>query len=364
MHRSFVAALVALLTYMWVAQGEAAPIGNPFLKGVSSPQQLADIIEQQLKDDATGTVMIDPRRCKEVDGSCAAPIDYLEMFKVDDPAAGLTSVKQLPAYLRKLEIRDAPKGRYWMACLKQTRTSRTGWEALHNCIARAAKPGEKFWVNPETGRPVLAEDCTNPIGQLEQIADCAYIVFYARKGDTAVRFMETGPQPIEDAQCAPALKRPGERDFESAYVEECPEWSCDMDRVARYHGTVRQRSGSVALIPGEYVLRVPKWVTEEKNAAYRFFFCIERWLGPAPLVPQYTSDYVGNLARSVVYRLQYDRWNATHSCSIGVRWFDYLGKPKVATIRYDQAEARRAGTRTVTGEPSVLWWHWEEDGCY
>lgn len=365
MLRSLVAALVALLAFVWVTPGETAPIGNPFLKGMASPQQLANVIERQLAYDSAGTMMLDPKRCKEVDGSCAAPIDYLRMFQKDDPAANLTSVSQLPTYLRKLKIRDAPKGRYWMACLRQSRTSRTGWEALHNCIARAAKPGEKFWVNPNTGRPVLAEDCTNPIGQPEQAADCAYIKFYAREGDTAVRFMETGPRPIEDAQCAPALKRPDERDFESAYVEECPEFWCNMDRVAKYHGTVRQRSGSVALVPGEYVLRVPKWVTEERNWEYRFFFCIERWKGPVPLWPQYTDNYVDNLARWVEYRLQYDRWGAAHSCSIGVRWFDYLGeRPKVATIHYDQAEARRAGAKTVTGVPSVLWWHWQEDVCY
>lgn len=159
----------------------AAPSGNPFLRGVKNPSHLAELIEANLARDPSGTTMLDPEQCKR-NGSCAAPVMYLESFKKHDPDAGLATVQDLPAYLRSLVMQDPPGGTFWMDCIKKTSGI---YHVVSNCLVRSFKKGEKAWVNPRTGRVALASDCTNPVGRPEKPKPRCYIIpfDYRNQGD-------------------------------------------------------------------------------------------------------------------------------------------------------------------------------------
>ena len=124
-------------------------------------------------------------RCK-CDGSCATPENYLRMFQESDPGAGLTTVAQVPTYLRNLEVADAPAGDIG-SCASSPRV-----EAFMSpyCIVFLARSNrEKAWIDPKTRRIVLASDCTNPVEKpVPPKNACVEIHFFTKSQDTAVRF--------------------------------------------------------------------------------------------------------------------------------------------------------------------------------
>ncbi|MFZ1987911.1 MAG: hypothetical protein WAV21_02675 [Minisyncoccia bacterium] len=299
MFQPIVRVLIAALStiFLWTASAEAVPLGNPFMRGFDNPSQLAEITEQLLRVDPTGQTMLDSSRCKR-DGSCARPIDYLEMLQVSDPDAKLASVSQLPGYFRSLVIKAAPPGKYWMACLKPSKKSTSGWRAEDNCIARFFKPGEKAWVNPKTGKVVLAQDCTNPVGKPEKPDGCVYIWLQTRAGDTGFRLKEYGPQELHDDKCNPAILRAGERDYESPWYEECPSVDCNFaqaDSILAGMGVRGQRKGSYAPDIGWNILRLPPQVAE-KDSPYLFVFCIETPQGDSCGKDIWWNDYRNGIA--------------------------------------------------------------------
>lgn len=177
----------AMLVQPFVAM--AAPVGNPFLRGVRDPTHLAVLHEANLARDPSGKTMLDPAQCRS-NGSCASPIHYLQALQANDPGANLRSVADLPRYFRSLVEQDAPDGPYFMACLKRTNGVYT---AVNNCLSRRFKPGEKAWVNPATGKPVLAENCTNPVGQPDRPAPApapCYIIPFDYRGQRDVAWDE------------------------------------------------------------------------------------------------------------------------------------------------------------------------------
>lgn len=133
-----------------------------FMKGLKDPSELAARIEASFETDPSGHTMLSATRCKQ-DGSCASPIDYLDTLQVYDPDANLKSVADLPGYFRSLVIGKAPSGKYYMACVM---LDASGARGAADCMARVFDSGEHGWVNPKTGRVVLAENCTNPVGKL------------------------------------------------------------------------------------------------------------------------------------------------------------------------------------------------------
>lgn len=366
--------LLGALAFGWTAPVEGAtaplaPLGNQFCKlDNPTPVELADVMIDAITKDPKGLTMLDPSRCHMA--RPARPVDYLEMFKIDDPGAGLTDVQQLPAYLSKLEIRKALPGKYWVACLKQSARSSSGWAAVHNCLSTEF---QQAWFNPVTGRSVLKPDCTNPIGQPEQVENCGHIYVMLSERESALRLQESGPKQI-DGQCV-GVKRPGQTDYENPYVEECPELLCDfkdVNAVLEPLGFTPQRKGSLVAVAGVFDFLVPLYVTE-KDSNYLFTFCTERWQGPAPVPPKYpapgsTPEVV---ARYVLDREEYitrrEEWRLTHSCGTTVKWVDYVSKEgtRIATLYYDQATARKAGTLKADGQPTDLYWYWkdEQDRC-
>src|SRR3989344_2870607 len=333
----------------------AAPVGNPFLKGVNSPSELAGKIEASLAKDPKGTTMLDAARCKK-DGSCARPLDYLMTLQQSDPDARLTDVAQVPVFLRTLRVTDAPMGEYWISCLKPT--GKGAYEPVLHCLSRSFKPGEKAWVNPKSGRIVFASDCTNPIEKpVPPKQACAEVRFFTKKDDpqygtdTAVRFAIVGPADVKD-DCI-GVKRAGEEDFERWWTDECAARGGDFSADAKVVGQPVQLIGSYVPAPGEHVLRLPALVAE-RESLYRTVLCLERGphSDPPKEPPKPTNDmalekyreaYTVYMAWRVKYEAWRNSWIADHSDGIGVRSFDYRASgssdTKSATVWYDKAEA-------------------------
>ena len=372
----------------------AAPVGNPFLKGVNSPSELAGKIEASLAKDPKGTTMLDAARCKK-DGSCARPLDYLMTLQQSDPDARLTDVAQVPVFLRTLRVTDAPTGEYWISCLKPT--GKGAYEPVLHCLSRSFKPGEKAWVNPKSGRIVFASDCTNPIEKpVPPKQACAEVRFFTKKDDpqygtdTAVRFAIVGPADVKD-DCI-GVKRAGEEDFERWWTDECKNVHCEFAAPAAVVGQRVRLIGSYVPAPGEHVLRVPVSFTQ-KGSLYRVLICLDRttmaWpelpkeyrslealLATAPRRPVRGDDPVAYLAAYGEWRITYiewrnsaiakindyakkrEQWIVGHSDTIGVRWHDYQPSKsgiKTATVYYDKAEI-------PSGEPQLYipWGEWEK----
>ncbi len=333
----------------------AAPVGKPFMKGVVNSSDLANRIEVALVRDPEGVMLLDPDFCKK-SGSCASPKDYLEMFQISDPKAGLTTVAQVPAFLRSLKIENAPSGEYWLACLKPHGKS---YKPVLHCVSRKFKKGEKVWVDPKTKRIVLASDCTNPV-EKEVPPDCVEIHYFTRPGDTIVRFALLGPKTISN-DCV-GLKRAGEEDeFERWWEDECEVRGCDFSEDVRVVGQPVQMMGSYIPEPGEHILRLPVLVTE-KESPFRVVLCLERG---NPGLPPYAevrpspdmdpTTYGITYRKYMAYLEKYNEWRSTwissHSDGIGVQWFDYRRREsgiKTAIVWYAREEI-------PSGEPELYW---------
>lgn len=325
----------------------AAPVGKPFLHGVSTPTELASKVQASLTKNPKGTSIIDPERCKR-DGSCATPANYLEMFQKSDPEARLT-MAQVPDFLRTLRIANAPPDDYWLACLKPN--GKGGYQAVLHCLSRKFKPGEKAWMDPKSGRLVLASDCTNPVEKsVPPKLACVEVHFFTKPGDTVVRFDIQGPADVAD-DCI-GVKRAGETDFERWWADECANIHCDFSANAAFMGQPVRLIGSYIPEPGEHVLRIPASFAE-KGSLYSVGLCLERTKMAWPEFPldKYT------LVERNEYAKQRDEWIAGHSDTMNVVWRGYRTSSsgvKVATVYYTKAEV-------PSGQP-VIYWPWQEFG--
>lgn len=325
--------IIVVLIFGWATMAAAAPRGDAFLHGMHSPAELAAVIQGNLASYPDGQHKLDPVSCQpgKHDRSCAAPVDYLEKIQEIDPKAHLTKVEQLPAYLYSLESRPAPQGQYyWLAC-----KTLDGKPLLH-CVRRKFKPGEQVWVNPKTKVMILASDCTNPIQGPDLPQQCVYIRLEDFKV-ADVRLKQYGPTDISSDPCT-ALKRAGETEWESPFVEKCPDKHCSFTAVDRALGEQGWQTGSFPVSEhGVDVLRLPAKFAEQ-GSKYRMVFCVDR-------------EVDGKIE---------------HSCGMGVQWFDYVpkGNTKVATIYSDETSALIARAQTVLGAPTELWWRFLGDICH
>ena len=174
-------ALLVSTTCGWAATAEARPANSTrhatstvrytgYYYGATDPQQLANLVERALRRDPTGRTMLDPAKCIR-DGSCAAPLNYVESFNAHDPEGGWT-LENLVAKLRQLRLDCHVEGIYQMDRIALAARSSFGRSDI-NGMSRSFRPNECAWVNPETGRPVLAQHCTNPVG-IRIDLDCVY----------------------------------------------------------------------------------------------------------------------------------------------------------------------------------------------
>lgn len=125
---------------------------------ITSPKVLAERIRETLKADPTGNK-------KLVRGANTTPAGFLASVQ----AAGGTvdGLAALPAYLESLVARDMPSGKFTMSRVIYSVASGTEKYQLdiERGFAREAHKGEQGWYDANTGRLILAGDCSNsPLG--------------------------------------------------------------------------------------------------------------------------------------------------------------------------------------------------------
>jgi hypothetical protein len=316
--KKFISSIVALIlgAALVVSMPVSAATWKPFLHGVNSPAELAGKIETSLKQNPKGTSMLDSARCKK-DGSCATPLNYLEALQQVNPGAHLTGVAQVPDFLRTLKVIDAPTGEYWISCLKPS--GQGMYKAVLHCLSRSFKKGEKAWIDAKSGVIVFASDCTNVVEKPVPLKQtCAEDHFFARPGDTVIRFAVLGPAAIED-DCF-AIKKVGETEFKALFRDECASEHCTFAASEAFLKKKVRKIASYALEPGEHVVRVPAHFAKPESP-YVVTYCIERTKMPWPEKPtvEYTHAQRGEyIAQRDEYIKQRDEWIDGHSDSVNV----------------------------------------------
>lgn len=337
------AALLALLTLVTAA--EAAPRGKYMYAGMESPQQFADIFQQYRDRDPTGTSLIDARKCAN-EASCGTGQAIIEGILASDPDASVNGVllrslptrdalALVPAFLRKLEARDPAPGIYWSDCMIRT-TDReqfpSGWKRLAHCAHNEFKPGEKAFVDPDTGRTVMKQGCKNTGVQLEQKKTCVYTMIPVEIGDIVI-MQGHGPRDITHDDCT-GLLLPGETEWESPAVERCEHPYCEIDTGGTAIREEQWKGSFQAEQSGWAILRQDAEVAQE-GSEHQTYYCNHR----------------GN----------------TTFYGLGVRWDDFInrtdsripeaGPHGVAIIQPDYATAFQVGRATRNPKRlSILWW--------
>lgn len=264
-------ASLALSSFMGASEARAVePAGHSFCPGgmPGGPEELARKMERSLAADPTGN--------RKVEGCHAAPIHWLVAFQSDegDPEAGLTSVSQLPAYVRKLVVMNRPRGdEFRTSCLHEAPNGVLG--VTMNCLQRAPRQGEVLYGNPDTGRIVLWSSCVNPgFGPPMDIVvegpRCIEVRFPSmkglpppRQGQVGIRGAYIGPRALP-GRCH-ALLLAGEQDRRHDFPEECPMTSYRVidGRRVEIICDWREVEGNSSRIMGQRV--------EVQNVSYSFY---------------------------------------------------------------------------------------------
>jgi hypothetical protein len=268
MFKSF---LLALALLFGVATSAEASVGHRFVIGVNSPQQLAILVSESLARDASGNSVISEQSCKL--RACGTPSDLLAMFQRSNPNITLHSVNQIPKYLNSLVIQKAPEGGWWMACKtgNGNAASATKWD----CLSRKFHPGETVYVDPLTFKPVMARDCSNPVGEKDVPVKCVYLHAILKPGDE-IHYGWLGTDAFPKGDCIPALLKAGEsEEWSNTLLDECPRDKCDFSGPSRDLNGAKvwaaPRISFKAEIAGDYILRLPAGVTKSKSL---FVLCV------------------------------------------------------------------------------------------
>jgi hypothetical protein len=349
---SMVAALI-LGAALAIPISASAASGKAFMHNVKNPEELAQMIEASLAKDQSGKSMLNPAKC-DSDGSCGSTLSFLQALQQHPAGKHLTSVDQIPGYLRTLVERTAPAGEYWISCLRSSSNVKVASKGTYrvemHCLSREFKPGFKVWVDPKANNLIVFDQfCTNPVEKpVSPKQACVYIHFFTKVGDVGVRFAELGPANIED-DCI-GVKKAGESNFESVWAEDCFVAECDFSSDAEVVGQPVRFVGSYVPNPGEHVLRLPAFVAE-KGSLFVTVLCLDRTAMAYPEIAKGAATY----AQGVEYAEHRQEWISNHSDGVGVRWFDFQrtrSETKIATVYYTKAEAPKSGSQN--------YWTWGE----
>jgi len=255
------ASATASVTTVAAAPAAARVRFTGYYYGLNHPRELADLIDRSLAGDSTGKTMINAAKCLE-DGSCAAPINYLESFQAKDPHGGWT-LENLAEKLRTLALNCDMDGVYQMdriMVVRGTRLGRTDLNGMQRSFERLNGRNECAWVNPATGRPVLAEKCTNPVGQRVDI-QCVYV--NVEIGDSRERSLIWARYERVNDECFAyrRVSRPFEPDSPTAQWQEVPNGCvgrpCDFTAVNQSLGRQQVAEGEIPLdSTSHYQIRV------------------------------------------------------------------------------------------------------------
>jgi len=252
----FLIALAALLFGALMAPAaEARGQYQGYWYGAQTPQELAGHVEEALARDSTGRTMLDAAKCRR-DGSCAAPVNYLESLQAHDPHGGWT-LENMASKMRSLRLDCDVDGVFQMDRIIWTSGSLGRTDV--GGMSRAFLEGECAWVNPETGRPVLAEDCANPVGQRIDL-NCVYVNFEVRNPEEYSVIWARYNRP--DDQCFMYRRTNAlfERDTPQTVWHQVPHgcigYPCDLSQVNGVLGRQNVAQGQIPLRPGTYQIRL------------------------------------------------------------------------------------------------------------
>lgn len=173
---------LAVLGLLFLALTFTSPViagGLPMMYEIKgTPEQklkvLSNLIEEALEKERVSnkTRGFDPytplRGIEVIKGSeCTTPSDFLAAIQAyHQGAVGLTSVEELPAYIRSLQWRPQSEGvEYRMSRILHTKAG--GQESCTLDLAgwtRSLRPDEGGYYDPSLNRLILAPDCTNVVG--------------------------------------------------------------------------------------------------------------------------------------------------------------------------------------------------------
>ncbi len=318
--------------------------GHRFYEGAKSPMELADIIECDIDPARGGNVthekVINVAVCgKPGDRAHAAPIDYLPSLR----RYGVDSVEKLIWYLRNgLEVdKNPPPGRFKSDCLTYSSKTTSGYMVFHRCVMRDFHRHEHVWRDKKTGDMVFMSDCTNPGVEEEIVENCVYADFYAKKSDVAVQIWINGKTEIDDSTCPLAVLREN-GEWVAIDSDECPwefQGDCDTLEIDNELPGYRLRAGTF---------------NPEADRWYRV-------KGPKALL---TEGPVADDGIMWVLVLCRKLANGLYTQAVGIIWSDYLPRARtwIATVFFDEQQAKEHDGRNVRGEPTDLWWRvWEDE---
>jgi len=236
--------------------------GAPLMKGLSGPEELADLIDKSLAKDSSGDTLLDAARCK-LNGSCATPNDYLTGFHVWHPNVSVT-LEGLAKYIRGLHKATAD-GEYYSARMVGRHLD------LTSGFKRKLMQGEYAWFDTQTGDAMLFSNCGNimklvEVREVVVVADrCKVINAYTDGGghaELAVAIMLREDEEFNDPYHCLAHKLAGETDWTPGLPKPCHKIRCDFGPTERQLGLKAKLIGVAdQLQEGDQQIRVPAGTT-------------------------------------------------------------------------------------------------------
>lgn len=217
--RSFLAAFVlALSIFGWSGEAQAVnPTGHSFCRnGMGEKEDFARRMERAIAADPNGN--------RAVDGCIATPREFLAAYQRIRPNANLTSVSQLPAYVRSWQVMQFPAGREFSTSCLQDRSNGTRAVVI-NCLSRTPRAGEVAYGDGEV--IIQVSSCGNPgatpIPPRPPEQACPQIRFPDMAPRTPIRIAFIGRRPLPGRCHQLAISGESQPRDPDHFPEECPD---------------------------------------------------------------------------------------------------------------------------------------------
>jgi len=201
----------------------------PFLRGNTSPQDLAKKMRAVYKRTSDYNAVIDPERCK-TDGSCASIRNYWESFRVKAPGLTLEGTIAYVEHFQRRVPTAAERATEWsMDCLH---AQDGGYQTILGCMHRKLSPTETYiWHN---GDNVMFPDCSNPKrgehhepeGVVVEI-HCVELVYRLPPRSRVFRYEVVGDHDLKTlSKCPLTIQLPGGQ--KKPFSKDCESKNCSF----------------------------------------------------------------------------------------------------------------------------------------
>lgn len=131
-----------------------------------TPQSLANAIERSLAEDPAGGGIIDGT-------ACTRPIHYWEAIEEANDDIRFNSFADMVSFIRSLVRMEGASSQYPGSYSMARTLGTVGGECRLDMIgySRGFRLGEDVWMDPKTGKPILAEDCANVVRIPQQVVE-------------------------------------------------------------------------------------------------------------------------------------------------------------------------------------------------